>query len=99
LTEEAPEGSIYPSPSDRRTIVYCPNCGRSNAETPDASCAKCGLPLGPVVAHLESHKSALVEFDKLSRERNERLLAIGLFLGTAAVPIGVAVRNLVQTKK
>ena len=31
--------------------MYCPNCGKKNAPAPESSCAKCGLPLGPVVVH------------------------------------------------
>jgi hypothetical protein len=79
--------------------VYCPNCGTKNASTPQVSCTKCNLPLGPVHQHLEANRTALALVERTSRERTERLVAHALFLGIAAIPVGIAARNSLQSRK
>jgi len=73
--------------------VYCPNCGKKNDVAVDASCTKCGLPLGAVQRHLEENRKALVPVERASRVRVEKIVAQALFLGIAAIPIAIAARN------
>jgi hypothetical protein len=79
--------------------VYCPNCGTKNSSAPHDSCTKCNLPLGPVHEHLEANRTVLAKTDRAARERTEWLVAHALFLGIAAIPVGIAARNSLQKGK
>jgi hypothetical protein len=84
---------------DWRRSVYCPNCGKSNEPAPDVSCAKCGLPLGRVVEHIEANRAILESTARKARESRERLLGPALFVAIASIPIGIAAKNTLQESK
>jgi hypothetical protein len=55
--------------------------------------------LGPVHQHLEANRTALALVERTTRERTERIVAHALFLGIAAIPVGIAARNSLQSRK
>ena len=77
--------------------MYCPNCGEEQESERPSSCPDCGLPLGGVAEILNSNKAAIEQKERQTRETRDRLIGSAVFVGLAAVSIGLGVKNSLQS--
>lgn len=80
--------------------MNCPNCGENEKLEKAMACSNCGMPLAGIADQVREYreKTPGKQREEESSFNKQRLIGAAAFLAIAAIPIGMGVKNSIQTE-
>ena len=78
--------------------MYCPNCGRRETSERALACAICHMPFDDIAERVVEHRATAPAPDAKPGIPKEKLIGAAAFLAIAAIPIGLGVKNTLNTQ-
>ena len=78
-------------------MIYCPNCGKRETSDAALACSICHMPFDDLAERVTEHRSTAPAADEKPGIPKERLIAAAAFVALAAIPVGLGVKNSLQT--